>query len=125
MPPQRTSLGSISGNSRRGKELTPYMRRKIASKASEGVKLAAIAIELKIPRKTIEYTLQQDELRDDGYSLPRKAHKKSYTDAQERRIIRHVWIYPKDTYQNVINACELGYKRSIVKKILKRHGILN
>jgi hypothetical protein len=125
MPPQRTPLGSISGNSRRGKELTPYMRGKIAGKASEGAKPAAIAIKLKIPRKTIEYTLQQDELRNDGHSLPRKARKKSYTDAQERRIIRHIRIHPKDTYQNVIDACELGYKRSIVKKILKRHGIIN
>jgi hypothetical protein len=74
------------------------MRGKIAGKASKGAKPAVIAIKLKIPRKTIEYTLQQDELRDDGHSLPRKACKKSYIDAQERRIIRHVRIHPKDIY---------------------------
>jgi hypothetical protein len=81
MPPQRTPLGSISSNSRRGVEFTPYIRGKIASKASKGTKFAAIAIKLKIPRKTIEYTLQQDELRDEGYSLLRKPRGKSYTDA--------------------------------------------
>jgi hypothetical protein len=101
------------------------MRGKIAGKASEGAKSAAIAIKLKIPRKTIEYTLQQDELRDEGHSLLRKPRGKSYTDAQERRIIRYVRINLKATYQEVIDACELGYKRSTVKKILKRHGIIN
>jgi hypothetical protein len=74
------------------------MRGKIASKASKGAKPAAIAIKLKIPCKTIKYTLEQDESRNDGYSLLRKARGKSYTDAQERRIICHVRIHPKDTY---------------------------
>jgi hypothetical protein len=125
MPPLRTPLGSISGNSRRGKELTPYMRGKILGKASEGAKSATIAIKLKIPRKTVEYTLQQDELRNDGYSLPRKPQGKSYTDAEERITVRHVRLNPKDTYQQVIDACGLTYKRSTVKKILKKHGIYN
>ena len=81
MLPQRTLLGSISSNSRRKKELTPYMRGKIVGKASEGAKTTTIARKLKIPRKTIEYTLRQDELRDDGKSLLRKPRGKSYTDA--------------------------------------------
>jgi len=125
MPPLRTPLGSISGNHRKGKELTPYMRGQIAGQAFKGAKPAAIAIDLNVPRKTVKYTLQQDELRDDGHSLPQTPRGKSYTNAQERLCVRHVRLHPKDTYQEVIDACGLTCKRSTVKKILKRHSVIN
>jgi hypothetical protein len=34
-------------------------------------------------------------------------------------------LNPKDTYQQVIQACNLSYRRETVKKIYKRHGIIN
>jgi len=125
MPPLRTPLRSISGNRPKGSEISPFMRGQVIGKASEGAKSAVIAKALKLDRSTVNYTLQQDELRDDGHSLPRKPRNKSYTDAEERRLLRYVRLNPKDTYAQVIKACSLRYKPTTVKKILKRHGICN
>ncbi|PMD31062.1 hypothetical protein L207DRAFT_537485 [Hyaloscypha variabilis F] len=97
MPPQRTPLGSISGNSRWGKELTPYIRGQIAVR--------------RIARRRLLLTT--------------KAPGKSYTPAQERRCVRHARLNLKDIYQQVIDACGLLYRRSTVKKILKKHSICN
>ena len=74
------------------------MRGKVMGKAFEGAKPAAIAKALKLDKLTVNYTILQDELRDDGHSLSRKPRKKSYTDAEERRLLRYVRLNPKDTY---------------------------
>jgi hypothetical protein len=125
MPPLCTPLGSISGNRPAHSRLTPYMRGQVAGQAFKGAKPCQIAKDLNLVKSTVRYTLQQDPLRNEGASLPRTPRKKSYTDAQERLCVRHCRLNPKDTYQQVINACRLDCKRSIVKKILKRHGIAN
>ena len=70
MPPLRTPLRSISGNRPKGSEISPYMRGQVAGKASKGAKTATITKALKLTRSTVNYTLQQDEIRNDGYSLP-------------------------------------------------------
>jgi hypothetical protein len=76
-------------------------------------------------KSTVQYTLRQDELRNNGQSLPRKPRGKSYTDSEERLLLRHVRLNPKDTYKQVIAACNLSYKPTTVKKILKKHSICN
>ena len=103
MPPLRTPLRSISGNRPKRSEISPYMRSQVIGKASEGADPTSIAKDLKLTRSTVNYTLQQDELRNDGHSLPRKPRKKSYTNTDERRILRHVRLNPKDIYQQVID----------------------
>ena len=125
MPPQRTPLGSISGNRQKGQEISPYMRGQVAGKSSKGRSTRGIAKDLNLHHSTVQYTLHQDELRDDGHSLPRKLRGKSYTNADERVLLRHVRLNPKDTYNQVIVACGLSCKPTTVKKILKRHGICN
>jgi hypothetical protein len=116
MPPLRTPLRSISGNRPKGSEISPYIRGQVIGKASEGADPTSIAKDLKLTRSTVNYTLQQDELRNDGHSLPRKPRKKSYTDADERRILRHVRLNPKDTYQQVIDQLELGCRRETLRR---------
>ena len=37
MPPQRTALGAIDGNRRRGNDTSPYMRGKIIGMTDGGV----------------------------------------------------------------------------------------
>jgi hypothetical protein len=101
------------------------MRGQVKGQASKGATPAEIAIDLKLTRSTVNYTLQQDPLRNNGHSLPRKPRKKSYTDAEERLCVRHARLNPKDTYQQVIDACKLSCERETVKKILKQHGISN
>jgi hypothetical protein len=70
MPPSRIPLGAISGNQFKGCEISPYMRGKVVGKASEGRNSYQIARDLKLKWETVRYTIQQDELRNNGHSLP-------------------------------------------------------
>ena len=42
MLPQRTPLGTIDSNRRRGKDISPYIRRKIVSIVDKGVSISEI-----------------------------------------------------------------------------------
>ena len=125
MPPLRSPLQQRDGNSRKAKELTPYQRGKIQGMADKGAGCTTISREYNLPLTTVYNTLRMDTLRDEGKSQPRSGAGKSYTEAEERRILRHVRSNPKDTYAQVITACSLGCKKNTVKKILKEHGIQN
>lgn len=98
MPPQRKTLGPISENLIKGKHITPYMRGKIMGCSIAGSTPAQIALGLKVDDSTIQYAIVQDLLQHEGFSLPRKDRAKSYTDAEERLLLRHVRLNPKDTY---------------------------
>jgi transposase len=125
MPPQRLPLGPISGNRLLGQHLSPYARGVIAGKASEGARPSTIAEELDLEYSTVYRTIQLDLERHEGKSLPRTPRKESYTDADVRVLLRHVRLYPKDTYREVMIACGLTCKKTTVRKILKEHGITN
>jgi len=125
MPPTCTPLGFISKNRPKGCEISPYMRGQVIGQAFKGAKPTEIARDLKLDRSTINYTLYQDELRNDGHSLLQKPRCKLYTNAEERLCVRHIRFNLKDTYKQVIEACNLRCKRETVKKILKRHSIAN
>ena len=70
-------------------------------------------------------TITSNELHDNGHSKPRSGTPKSYSSAEERRILRYMRRFPKDTYTQVIEACSLSCKKNTVKKILKEYGIKN
>ena len=125
MPPQRTPLGPISGNRLLGEHLSPYWRGRIAGRAEEGANPALIARELKLEYSTVFRTIQKDLLRHEGKSLPKTHRKKSYTEHDERVLLRHVQLYPKDIFREIMTACRLGCKKTTVRKILKEHGITN
>ncbi len=73
------------------------MRGQVTGQAFKGAKNAQIAKDLNLSNSTAQYTLQQDELRANSEFLPRKPRCKSYTDAEERLLILHVRLNPKDT----------------------------
>jgi hypothetical protein len=125
MPPSRTPLGSISGNRFKGTHISPYIRGKIAGKASKGCSQRCIAMQLKLTKSTVQYTIVQDELRNEGVSLLRTARRKSYNDHDERILLRYVRLNPKDTYEQVITARGLRCRPTTVKTILRKYGISN
>ena len=125
MPPQRSPLGPISGNRLLGAHLSPYARGVIAGKASAGAKPSEIAAELKLEYSTVYRTIQLDLARHEGASLHRTPRKKSYTEADERILLRHVRLNPKDTYAMIKIVCGLACSKSTLRKILKEHGITN
>jgi hypothetical protein len=77
------------------------------------------------PYSTVLDTISNNQLRNNGHSLPRSGPPKCYSDAEERLVLRHVRKFPKDTYAQVITACAVTFKKSTAKKILKEHGIKN
>jgi hypothetical protein len=125
MPPLRTPLQDISSNRLSREHLSPYIRGRVIGMSAEGASSSKIARHLDLAESTIKYTIKIDPLRIEGFSIPKAPRQKSYTDADERVLLRHVRLNPKDTYQQTIDACRLSCKRETVKKILKRHGITN
>src|ERR1700733_4312017 len=101
MPPLRTPMGEISGNRDIRTHLTPYMRGKIIGCSSFGSSPTEVTVGLNLERSTVRYTLIQDVLRHEGSSLSKDPRRKSYLIAEERKLLRHVRLYPKDTYKQV------------------------
>jgi hypothetical protein len=125
MPPQRTALGPISGNTTRGKELTPYARGCIETAGQLGLKPHAIQDLFGASRGAIRTTLTQATRRIEGQSLPRPGRPKVYSEREYRRLLQHIRKCPKDTYQQVRNALELNFSNATIKRYLIKHHIHN
>jgi hypothetical protein len=121
----RTPLGSRSGNSRRGPELTPYQRGRILGAATLGRTPTQIADVENCPISTIKSTIELDLERNDGQSKPRSGRPKLYNDRDERCILQQVRLFPKCTYADVRKACAVTLCDSTLKTILKKYGIAN
>ena len=122
---QRSPLGSISGNLRRGLELSPYERGEIKGLKRGGFKVPEIARLKNIPISTVRSTLSLDELRTKGESQPRTGRPKACTLSDERLILRIARAEPKLTYDELLARCGLQIHRSTIKKVLADHGIQN
>jgi Transposase len=125
MPPQRSVLSSISGNRAFNHQLSPYQRGKIIGLTHSGQKSTDIQGLLNVSRGAVRSTLKLDSLGLEGDTQLRSGRPKSYSEATERKILRHVRLHPKDTYTQVILACDLIIKRGTIRSILSRHGITN
>jgi hypothetical protein len=125
MPPQRSVLGTISGNRAFNHQLSPYQRGRIVGLTAKGEKSRAIEDLLDVSRGAVRSTLDFDHVPHEDNSQVRSSQPKEYLEATVRRIIRHVRLYPKDLYTELITACNLSIKRTTIKTILSQHGIIN
>ncbi|KAF4624838.1 hypothetical protein G7Y89_g13333 [Cudoniella acicularis] len=91
----------------------------------KGVSSKEIEIDLDISRGAVRLTLTLAHLRPTGKPQCRPGRPLEYTEADERNLLRHVRLHLKDTYEEVRVACGLKIKRDAIKRILKRHGIIN
>lgn len=121
----RVPLKEISANTARGKELTPYQRGIIVGRAAAGDTVHAISRDLNICVSTVKYTLAKAKERDQGNSVQRTGRPKSYTDRDERRILRIVQLEPKITYQNITRLTGIEISRGTLYNIISKHGIKN
>jgi hypothetical protein len=125
MPPQRTPLASINGNTKKKAELSEFERGRIIGMHDGGKNKAHISRYYHHLYLTVTDTINNNPLRNNGESLPQTGAPRCYTDAEERLVLWHVRKFPKDTYAQVIKACAVTFKKDIIKKILKAHGIKN
>jgi hypothetical protein len=122
---QRTPLGELSSNIIRGKELTAKIRGKILGMHECGHNIPWIMNRLKLSRCAVRYTIDQDELRDDGETLPRPGQKKSFSPLDERNILRCARTNPKFTYAKLKEFTGVGCSHKTISRILRSHGITN
>ena len=66
----RRPLAQISGNTTKRSELSPYLRGLIIGKHDSGITPSQISRDLKIPRTTINGTIQRILHQNDGKSSP-------------------------------------------------------
>ena len=125
MPPNRKVLGPISGNIQKKRELNLYQRGKIITTAELGLSNTEIGKAYNHLESTVRKTISQDKLRNQGRSLPRSGRPKKYTAYDERVLLRHVRLNPKDTYAQVRAACSLRISNTTIRNILSHHGITN
>ena len=125
MPPQRLPLGVIPGNRLRNCELHPYTRGQITGPYILGFSPAAIVLGLNQPLGTVWSTIARDEARCLGETKARPGRLLEYTIRDERKIVRHVRLFPKYTYTQVISELGLTIKTTTIKKILRIYGITN
>ena len=125
MPPRRTPLGLSSGNRLPGHELSPYTRGQIIGYRKSGAAPMEIALGLNERVTTVRYTLNNDEIRNEGESQARVARGKSYTVNDIRHILRFIRAEPKATYDEVKSAYGLTCSTTTIKRILSSNGITN
>jgi len=119
----RTPLASISGNRRRHGELSPYERGFIAGQVAAGASKTSIASSLSCHRNTIDYTLQKSTSRENGESLPRSGQPKSYTERDERSILRIIRTNPKITLKKLKEEVEGDFSRWTLARIFDKYNI--
>lgn len=108
--PSRRPLTVISGNGKRGKELSPYVRGQIKGLQIAKYKHIEIAKTLNIPLGTVATTLTRSPIRKDGKSRPRSG-RPPITSARDRRRILIIVKKNSDLTYNQIRA-ETGLKIS-------------
>lgn len=122
MPP----LGEISGNSRRGPEMTPYERGRMVQGNCDGLSIHEIGRQLNRPYETIKSSLKVIPVRKDGESLPRNGAPSLLTERQTRAILHTVYRTPKVSYKDLLTQVGLGPRNQYtVYRCLKEHGITN
>ena len=125
MPPERVLMTPISGNRKYRGHLSLYTRTRIIESYNYSFTPAAITLGFNLIDSTIRYTLKLDVLRNKNKTQPKAPRAKSYTDADERLLLRHIRLNPKDTYTEVKTACRLTCSTTTIKKILKEYRIMN
>jgi hypothetical protein len=94
----RTPLAQIDVNSRHGKELTPYIRGKVAAEYDLGQSFAAIGRRYVISESTIRYTIKLESTRQNGHSIDRNRKPWIISAINMRQILRTIKHDPFTTF---------------------------
>jgi transposase len=117
-------LQPISGNKRRGKELSPYLRGQIMSAREEGASFRDIAKRLEIPVSTV-FTTVKSTGRQEGHSLSRTGRPSYISERDKRALLRFVRANPRATYAVVRQETGLTLCTDTIRQILYTAGISN
>ena len=111
MSTPRRVLGEISGNSRRGIELSPYARGEIVRSRNLGQAWKAIKDDFKNPLTTLQSIYYTNPLRNEGVSLLRSGRPRQYDARDERSILRYVRKNLKHTWTELLRDLKLPIRK--------------
>jgi hypothetical protein len=123
MPPQRTALGAIDGNRPRGKDTSPYTRGKIVGMAEDGASASKIQAQYGVSRKAVRGSIAQDSQRPEGKSLPCSGCPPTYTDRDERLMLRNLRLFLKSTFEDRQTESGVKMSNSTIKRLAQKHGL--
>ena len=123
MSTPRRPLGPISGNRIKKTELSPYLRGQLIGARIMGSTPAQIADAFKLHDSTVRTTILRASERDNGLSKPRIGPPRCMTDRDERFLIRHIRLHPKDTFAQVKEATQLNISTSTIKNVCRKYQI--
>jgi transposase len=121
----RRPLEPISANISLGKELAPHTRAKITTLREEGISIREIAERTKISENTVKWTLKSEPRRNAGITLKRIGRPRSYTERDQRSIIRFVRNNPKAIYTDIRQNLHINLSHDTFCRILNSVGIKN
>ena len=116
-------LGSISGNSTRGKDTSPYVQGRIVKACDGGMKVLAIMAKFQVSRAVVRHTLEMAVHCTDGVSLAKPGRPIKYTAADYRLLLRIIRAYPKYSHQKLRNETGLIFCNSTIDRELAKHHI--
>ena len=119
MPPQRTPLGSITGNRGHRPETTPYERGLIAGAHIVGLTERVICEQFLVSRQRVRGSIVLEILNTNGASLPRPGRPILYDPRDQRHILRSLRMYPKWTFQQHRDAMGTNMSNTTIKRITK------
>ena len=124
----------ISGNRKRGFELTSEQRASLISKREEGLTVRELMAEFKCGRTVIYDTLNRWKTHGTTESLPRAGRPKALTRREQRALFRAARKNPKITYSSLVveanlqgdsDARQHPPSRATLYRTLKREGLTN
>ena len=118
MPPQRTPLGAIDSNRRRGKDISPYIRGKIVGMADSGSSVSEIQARYRVSRKAVRGSTAQDSQRPEGKSVPYSGYPPTYTIRDKRLILRNLRLFPKSTFDDRRLESGIEMSNSTIKRLV-------
>ena len=123
MAPKRRALAEIAGNTPSRRELTPFQRGLIVGAYRSGDGPTQISRQYDVPIGTVKTTLARDKSRIEGTSQPRIGRPYTYSERDERVLLRYVRKFPKHTYDLVRIGTGLDFSNTTIRRILEPFGI--
>ena len=119
----RRPLGEINSNIRRGKNLSSTQRDSIVAAFDAGLSKLEISGRYDISFNTVKKAIQRSRVQVDATATPRRGRPQSYSDRDERRLLRTIKTSPKTPYRILKRQTNIKLSTSTIQRILKKYNI--
>jgi hypothetical protein len=91
--------------------------------SDNGALPAEIQVRYGVSRGAVRRSIAQDTTRLEGESLPRSDCPPTYTDRDERLILRNLRLFPKSTFDDRRKESGVKMSNSTIKRLAQKHGL--